>query len=69
MTSTTTTRDTQTKARHLADLKQEIADHHVAACAKQAVRGTRGARERMLALLDEGSFVGGARVPRITPRQ
>ena len=44
------------KAAHLADLKAEIAAQHAAAAAKQAERGKRGARERVLALLDEGSF-------------
>lgn len=34
----------------------EVAAQHDAAAAKQATRGKRGARERVLALLDEGSF-------------
>ena len=34
----------------------EVAAQHAAAAAKQAERGKRGARERVLALLDEGSF-------------
>ena len=34
----------------------EVAAQHDAAAAKQASRGKRGARERVLALLDEGSF-------------
>jgi acetyl-CoA carboxylase carboxyltransferase component len=44
------------KAAHFADLKREIAAQHDAAAAKQAERSKRGARERVLALLDEGSF-------------
>src|SRR3712207_227144 len=44
------------KAEHLADLKREIAEQHAAAAARQAERGKRGARERVLALLDEGTF-------------
>ena len=44
------------KAAHLADVKREIAAQHAAAAAKQAERGKRGAHERVLALLDEGSF-------------
>ncbi len=45
-----------TKAGHLADVQRQIADQHVAAAAKQAERGKRGAHQRVLALLDEGSF-------------
>lgn len=44
------------KAERLATLKKEIAAQHTAAAEKQATRGKRGARERVLALLDEGSF-------------
>ena len=44
------------KAEHLADFKRQIAAQHEAAAAKQAERGKCGARERVLALLDEGSF-------------
>ncbi len=44
------------KAGHLADLQREIAEQHAAAAAKQAGRGKRGARERLLVLLDEGTF-------------
>jgi propionyl-CoA carboxylase beta chain len=44
------------KADHLAALKDEVAAQHAAAAKKQATRGKRGARERVLALLDEGSF-------------
>jgi len=44
------------KAAHLDDFKREVAAQHEAAAAKQAERGKRGARERVLALLDEGSF-------------
>ena len=45
------------KAAHLADFKTQISDQHSAAATKQAARGKRGARERVLALLDEGSFL------------
>jgi acetyl-CoA carboxylase carboxyltransferase component len=45
-----------TKAERLAERKQEIAAQHEAAAAKQAKRGKRGAQERVMALLDEGSF-------------
>ncbi len=45
-----------TKAERLADLKRQIAAQHEAAAEKQRARGKRGARERVLALLDEGSF-------------
>jgi propionyl-CoA carboxylase beta chain len=45
-----------TKAAHLADLKREVAAQHHAAAAKQAERGKRGAWDRVLALLDTGSF-------------
>src|SRR5262245_21188591 len=45
-----------TKADRLAALQAEVAAQHEAAAAKQAQRGKRGARERVLALLDEGSF-------------
>ena len=45
-----------TKAEHLAALEAEIADQHAAAAAKQAARGKRGARERVLALLDPDTF-------------
>ncbi len=44
------------KAERLGGLKAEIAAQHEAAAAKQAQRKKRGARERVLALLDEGSF-------------
>ena len=44
------------KAGRLAAMKEEIAAQHAAAAAKQAERGKRGARERVLTLLDEGSF-------------
>jgi acetyl-CoA carboxylase carboxyltransferase component len=44
------------KAVRLAARKRDIAAQHDAAAAKQAKRGKRGARERVLALLDEGSF-------------
>jgi acetyl-CoA carboxylase carboxyltransferase component len=44
------------KAERLEKLRAEIAEQHKSAAAKQAERGKRGARERVLALLDEGSF-------------
>ena len=46
--------------RHKAALREqraaEVAAQHEAAAAKQAARGKRGARQRVLDLLDEGSF-------------
>ncbi|HEY8447886.1 MAG TPA: acyl-CoA carboxylase subunit beta [Thermomicrobiales bacterium] len=45
-----------TKAERLAERKAEIAAQHEAAAAKQRARGKRGARERILALLDPDSF-------------
>ena len=48
--------DRPSKAARLADLTREIAAQHAAAAAKQAERGKRGARERVLALVDGGSF-------------
>ena len=55
--------DTRTKTeatRHKADVRArrsaEVAAQHEAAAAKQATRGKRGAYERVVALLDEGSF-------------
>ncbi len=58
MTSTLPNSDleTRSKARHLADFQEEVAEQHEAAAAKQAERGKRGARERVLALLDPGTF-------------
>ncbi|MGH2558304.1 MAG: acyl-CoA carboxylase subunit beta [Thermomicrobiales bacterium] len=44
------------KSERLAERKAEVAAQHDAAAEKQAKRGKRGARERVLALLDEGSF-------------
>ena len=41
-----------TRAAHLAAFEAEIAAQHEAAAAKQAERGKRGARQRVLALLD-----------------
>jgi acetyl-CoA carboxylase carboxyltransferase component len=50
----------ETATGHKAELRErraaEVAAQHAAAAAKQAERGKRGARERVLALLDEGSF-------------
>jgi propionyl-CoA carboxylase beta chain len=55
--------ETETKSkttRHKAEVRArraaEVAAQHEAAAVKQAARGKRGARERVLALLDEGSF-------------
>ncbi|MEA2597692.1 MAG: hypothetical protein QOF01_4161 [Thermomicrobiales bacterium] len=45
-----------TKADRLTALEGEVAAQHEAAAEKQALRGKRGARERVLALLDEESF-------------
>lgn len=44
------------KAQVRAERAAEIEAQHAAAAAKQAKRGKRGARERVLALLDDGSF-------------
>src|SRR5215216_151077 len=44
------------KAERLETIREEIAEQHKAAAEKQATRGKRGARERVLARLDEGSF-------------
>ena len=44
-------------ADRLQHLRDDLAAQHDAAAAKQATRGKRGARERILALLDPGSFV------------
>ncbi len=44
------------KAERLAALEAEYAAQQAAAAEKQAARGKRGARERVLALLDPGTF-------------
>jgi acetyl-CoA carboxylase carboxyltransferase component len=44
------------RARKLADRRAEIDAQHAAAAERQAGRGKRGARERVIALLDPGSF-------------
>src|SRR5215216_4235483 len=44
------------KAERLETIKSEIDAQHAAAAEKQATRNKRGARERVLALLDSGSF-------------
>jgi len=44
------------KAERLAEREREIEQQHAAAAERQAVRGKRGARERVLALLDRGTF-------------
>ncbi len=68
MTSTSSTKSTKnetaaveigvprSKAEHLAEFQEAIAAQHRAAASKQAKRGKRGALERILALVDEGSF-------------
>jgi acetyl-CoA carboxylase carboxyltransferase component len=56
MTAISTDQETTTKATRLASLKAEVAAQHEVAAKKQAQRGKRGARERVLALLDEESF-------------
>ncbi|MFL5762128.1 MAG: acyl-CoA carboxylase subunit beta [Thermomicrobiales bacterium] len=48
--------DSDHKAARLTQLRQEIAQQHDAAATKQAKRGKRGARKRVLALLDGSSF-------------
>ncbi len=45
------------KAAHLTDLQRQIAEQHVKAAEKQGKRGKRSAIDRVLALLDGGSFV------------
>lgn len=49
-----------TTNRHKAEVRErradEVAAQHEAAAAKQAERGKRGARERVITLLDDGSF-------------
>jgi len=49
--------DTPSKAQHFADYRAEIEKQHETAAAKQAEKGKRGARERVLALLDPDTFV------------
>lgn len=56
MTDETMSRQPLTKAKRLAGFKAEIAAQHEAAAEKQAKRNKRGARDRVLALLDDGSF-------------
>jgi len=46
----------RSKPAHLAEFRQQIAAQHEAAATRQATRGKRGARERVLGLLDGGSF-------------
>ena len=55
------TAETETQAdRHKAQIREqraaEVDAQHEAAAAKQAERGKRGARQRVLDLLDVGSF-------------
>src|SRR5262245_11798731 len=60
MTVETKTEPNIESDRHKAEVRQrraaEVSAQHEAAAAKQAERGKRGARERVLALLDEGTF-------------
>ena len=60
LTDTDTTSASAATDRHKAarrrQLAAEVAAQHAAAAGKQAERGKRGARERVLALLDEGTF-------------
>ena len=44
------------KTGRLADLRQEVESQHAAAAAKQATRGKQGAMERVMALVDPGTF-------------
>lgn len=48
---------TRTKADHLADIRAELTTQQEEARAKQAKRGKRSALDRVLALLDGGSFM------------
>src|SRR5215203_2171062 len=48
--------ENQSKVERLAAIQAEVDAQHDAAAARQARRDKRGARERVLALLDEGSF-------------
>ena len=47
---------TKTKAEHLADLRAEMAAQEQSARERQEGRGKRSARDRVLHLLDDGSF-------------
>ena len=49
-------------------IRKEVDTQHEAAAAKQRERGKRGARERVLALLDDG-FVHRTRSVRPAPRR
>src|SRR3712207_8897494 len=49
--------DAHNKSNRWDALEAEVAAQHAAAAEKQAGRGKRGARERALALCDEGTFV------------
>ena len=46
----------RTRAARLADREHDLARQHAAAAGRQRERGKRGARERVLALLDPGTF-------------
>lgn len=46
----------RSKAQHLADFRQEIADQHRAARDRQESRGKRSAVDRVIQLLDDNSF-------------
>jgi acetyl-CoA carboxylase carboxyltransferase component len=56
MAARTDTRPAHHKAELRAHRAAEVAAQHEAAAAKQAARGKRGARQRVLALLDDDSF-------------
>src|SRR5262245_33293734 len=60
MTAETKVEPNTESTRHKAEVRErraaEVAAQHEAAAAKQAERGKRGARERVLTLLDEGTF-------------
>lgn len=49
--------ETRSKAQHLADFRAEILAQHEAASVKQALKGKRGAMERVVSLLDPDTFV------------
>ncbi len=47
----------RSKAQHLADFRAEISAQHEAASVKQALKGKRGAMERVISLLDPDTFI------------
>src|SRR5829696_913666 len=56
MTAETETQTDRHKARMREQRAAEVAAQHEAAAARQTERGKRGARQRVLDLLDAGSF-------------